>query len=557
EDLSGLVEACRLETDFHLPDYVIHRRFRREDEDAKTSSHPLSEIWDIKEHIGEGGSGFVRREERRVVSEDDWILNSAPMVRAVKQMRKIRQNGQVWNYRAEIEAVVRFSQPKYGLQFSPHFVRTFGWFEDPASIFLAMEYVPDGDLERFKNTAPPFSELDASQIVWQLIRGVSFMHDNGFAHRDLKPGNILISSTFPRWQVKIADFGISKQAMQGVTRLETMTVFGTWGYMAPEVLGHNGGNDDNHDQSIAYTMSVDIWAVGVIAMSLLVKRDIFRLPFDLWRYVRENQALDFTRQGPGPAVTDHCRNFITGLLSPDPVLRPTAVAALAHPWLAPAIPPPPGEIEIPDSEEEPVSPPTLPSAPWDAYTPDRDVKPNVKGPRVKVKYPDSLITKFKALHLDSILLSKRFHGVVFDTTRFYVLRSDNATDIETSAAHSVWTSSQRVNKMLDKGFKASMGRVVLFFSVILSRRFCGVARMTSALDWNNTDPHWLEDVWEGRFTLTWLSHSELSFDLVKHVPVKETTPNFRAIACYDGTEISPGSAFELLRVYSAEERRQQ
>lgn len=30
-----------------------------------------------------------------------------------------------------------------------------------------------------------------------------------------------------------------------------------------------------------------------------------------------------------------------------------------------------------------------------------------------------------------------------------------------------------------------------------SRKFCGVAQMTSEMDWHNTDPHWLEDVWEG------------------------------------------------------------
>lgn len=94
-------------------------------------------------------------------------------------------------------------------------------------------------------------------------------------------------------------------------------------------------------------------------------------------------------------------------------------------------------------------------------------------------------------------------------------------------------------------------------SVERSRKFCGIARMTSPLDWDNMDPHWVEDVWEGRLTLEWLSLIELPFDGVKHVPVKESTPGFRAISCYDGTQISRGSAWELFRAYSAEERRQQ
>lgn len=111
------------------------------------------------------------------------------------------------------------------------------------------------------------------------------------------------------------------------------------------------------------------------------------------------------------------------------------------------------------------------------------------------------------------------------------MRTDYATDVETSAAHSVWTSSKRVNKMLQKGYLATNGRVVLFFSAIqtyavqlvpvaarglvslredfwhgmktadvkasLSRRFCSVAQMTSEVDWENTDEHRVEESWQG------------------------------------------------------------
>jgi hypothetical protein len=102
------------------------------------------------------------------------------------------------------------------------------------------------------------------------------------------------------------------------------------------------------------------------------------------------------------------------------------------------------------------------------------------------------------------------------------------------------------------------------------------------MDWDNTDEHWLDDFWKGyaqppsymqsltpfhsllmmrhankrppcsirRFTLRWLSVDELSFDRAKHIPVSARTPGFRAVACYDGTEISALSAFELLKAYS-------
>ena len=55
--------------------------------------------------------------------------------------------------------------------------------------------------------------------------------------------------------------------------------------------------------------------------------------------------------------------------------------------------------------------------------------------------------------------------------------------------------------------------------------------------------------------LDWICLTELSFDLVKHVPVKKETPGFRAISCPDGQEISAGSAYQLLKAFSEEEER--
>jgi len=67
-------------------------------------------------------------------------------------------------------------------------VRTYGWFENTESVFITMEYFPLGDLQKFMRTSPPFSEEATRQIVRQLLGGVDFMHESGFAHRDIKLG---------------------------------------------------------------------------------------------------------------------------------------------------------------------------------------------------------------------------------------------------------------------------------------------------------------------------------------------------------------------------------
>jgi serine/threonine protein kinase len=68
------------------------------------------------------------------------------------------------------------------------FVDFFGWFEDGSDVFLAMEYLPLGDLE--KNVAAhsgKVTEIEARDITKQILLGLKIMHAESFAHRDLKP----------------------------------------------------------------------------------------------------------------------------------------------------------------------------------------------------------------------------------------------------------------------------------------------------------------------------------------------------------------------------------
>ncbi|KAJ8124518.1 hypothetical protein O1611_g9122 [Lasiodiplodia mahajangana] len=361
------------------------------------------------------------------------------------------------------------------------------------------------------------------------------MHASRFAHRDLKPGNILVASYSPRWVVKIADFGISKQSMEGVTHLQTHV--GTLGYMAPEVFEANN----------SYSVSVDIWAIGIIAIELLLKQHPLPYVSDLFKLVHGAIPL-ITDTETGAFLSEDCRHFVRGLLNTNSATRPTANAALSHSWM---------EEVIPDSDDEEslfVTDDPPPRSPISRYV---DAATPISLPSLAWSNTQSVNTPIGTYHgpaLDSRLLLPSLQGFSLETNKYFVLRSDNPIDIETSVAHNVWTSSSRVNKILDKAWKKTNGRVILFFSVIGSQRFCGIAQMTSGMDWETTDEHWLEDSWRGRFTLRWLCLTELPFAGVRHVPVSSRTPGFRAIACYDGTEISAPSAFELLQAYSARER---
>lgn len=73
-------------------------------------------------------------------------------------------------------------------QYSKCFVKLLGWYDTDSSLYIAMEYFPLGDLEKYMSNNGPMHEADAQEVSFQLLEGLSYMHREGFAHRDVKPG---------------------------------------------------------------------------------------------------------------------------------------------------------------------------------------------------------------------------------------------------------------------------------------------------------------------------------------------------------------------------------
>ena len=68
------------------------------------------------------------------------------------------------------------------IQYNAYFVESYGWFEDEQSVYIAMEYLPHGDLGGYLQRAAPLPEIEVQQIAHQILEGLSSMHRWDIAH---------------------------------------------------------------------------------------------------------------------------------------------------------------------------------------------------------------------------------------------------------------------------------------------------------------------------------------------------------------------------------------
>ncbi|KAM3456708.1 hypothetical protein MY3296_001663 [Beauveria thailandica] len=301
--LSDIVADAEIEAEVHS-NYTNHVYYSS----SSTREKSREETWVRVKELGHGAFGVVYLER----CEESRRTRS----RAVKKIRKVISGHNV-DYTRELEAVMKFSHEK----FKHCFVSSYGWYQSPTHIFISMEYLQHGDLQ--KHLAHPLSEQEAKRITTQIIEGLGFMHGNGFTHRDLKPGNIMVVNPGPKWSVKIADFGISKRRHELSTSLHTRA--GTPGFAAPEAMGIIGAGR-------SYTSAVDMWSLGAVVYVILTGT----LPFsDL------QEVLSYcTGRSRFPSsmlerrsVTQHGQQFIMALMVPDGRQRLTSTTAAKHSWM--------------------------------------------------------------------------------------------------------------------------------------------------------------------------------------------------------------------------------
>jgi serine/threonine-protein kinase len=193
--------------------------------------------------LGEGAFAEVHRVRHEFLG---W--------QAMKVFKRVASLAETREMLGEAQLLSTLGHPNIVRVFDANIVRT------PAGLrgFFTMEYVAGGSLERLARAHHALVPVDlVAAVVEQVAEGLALGHaqDPPIIHRDLTPANILVGYDGAGLRVRISDFGLARRA-DPITRLASAQ--GTYAFMAPEVLRHQG-----------YSCAGDVWAVGTIAFLLL------------------------------------------------------------------------------------------------------------------------------------------------------------------------------------------------------------------------------------------------------------------------------------------------
>ncbi|RDX89843.1 Mitogen-activated protein kinase kinase kinase 17, partial [Mucuna pruriens] len=187
---------------------------------------------------------------------------------------------------------------------------------------LFMEFAPYGSLGDLIKKRQ-LSESEVRIYTQMILKGLCSIHQKGVVHCDLKPDNILLFSSFEdgvRYQLKIADFGLSKTREETNANFRKFKFKGTPIYMSPEsVVG-------------IIETPLDIWSLGCIVIEMITG-------FHVWRNIqtRKEIMLKLAFHHEAPEIPNElsweCKNFLSKCFVKDHKERWTAAMLLNHPFL--------------------------------------------------------------------------------------------------------------------------------------------------------------------------------------------------------------------------------
>jgi serine/threonine-protein kinase len=207
----------------------------------------FNDRYEMHRHLARGGMSDV------YLAKD--LLLDRPVAVKVLFTEYARDPAFVERFRREAQAAANLNHP--------NIVAVYDWGQQSGTYFIVMEYIEGRSLSDIVRTEGPLHPRRAAEIAADVAAALGFAHRNGVVHRDIKPGNILIS---PSGQVKVADFGIAQAVVGGAEANLTQAgaVMGTATYFSPEQA-----------QGKAVDPRSDLYSLGCVLYEMLTTRPPF------------------------------------------------------------------------------------------------------------------------------------------------------------------------------------------------------------------------------------------------------------------------------------------
>jgi beta-lactam-binding protein with PASTA domain len=205
----------------------------------------------------------------------------------------------VERFRREAQAAANLSHP--------NIVPVFDWGQSESTYFIVMEYVDGEALSAIIRTQSPLDQSQAASITSDIAKALSYAHRHGVVHRDVKPGNVLITSD---GQVKVTDFGIARAMGSDEQVTQTGLVMGTATYFSPEQA-----------QGLEVDQRSDIYSLGVVLYEMLTGKPPFsgENPVSIaYQHVRETPAAP---RSVNPAISASLEAIVSQAMAKLPAER--------------------------------------------------------------------------------------------------------------------------------------------------------------------------------------------------------------------------------------------
>ncbi len=203
----------------------------------------------IRDQIGQGGMGFVYLAVHRTLGRKAAVKVLPPSI-ATDQLSRQR--------------FLREARTAAALD-HPNVVKLYDVARDGEVWFLVMEFVEGRTLEQLVKAGGPMPYTRAAQYIAQAASGLQHAHEKGFIHRDIKPGNLILT---PEGAVKILDMGLARPVgPEGIltVALDPGALLGTADYISPEQVVSDPDID----------IRADIYCLGLTFYYLVTGRPPF------------------------------------------------------------------------------------------------------------------------------------------------------------------------------------------------------------------------------------------------------------------------------------------